>query len=125
MIVAKAEITADAKDDVWLLWNTAKVQPALKAKIKADGFTLSKDNFDGHRWKIVWFYTVDENSYDEVEDDNTGETIYMWQKQLNDLTHKWIVRLAQMKDVLLASDNENSVEDPYPEAAEVEDDLDE
>jgi len=113
MVVAKANITEDVKDDVWLMWNTAKLQPKLKAALKEDGFSLTKDTFDGHRWKIIWFYKCDETSFDTVVDD-TGEELLVWQNTLNNLTQKWIVRLAAMKDALVDSDSdEPSVEDPY------------
>ncbi len=115
MVVAKANITEDIKDDVWLLWNTAKLQPKLKASLKADGLGLTKDTFDGHRWKIIWFHTCGDNSLEEVIDEDTGEEILVWQQKLNVLTQKWTVRLAAMKDALVDSDDEGdqSVEDPY------------
>jgi len=115
MIVAKATITPDIKDDVWLLWGLAKKQPKLKEQIKADNFTLSKDTFDGHRWKIVWFHTVTDETYEEVEDEDTGATILKWEQDRNNLVHKWITKLAAIKDSIAGSDDEkdNSVEDPY------------
>jgi len=113
MIVAKATITDEIKDDVWFLWNIAKKQPKLKDQLKTDGFNISKDQFDGGRWKIIWFYTVKEDSFDEVEVDD--ETLFKWQQELNDLTSKWIVKLAAIKDAIAGSDSdrEPSVEDPY------------
>lgn len=113
MIVAKAPITDDIKDDVWFLWNIAKKQPKLKEQLNADGLGMSKDQFDGGRWKVIWFYTVKEDSFDEVEVD--GETLFQWQQELNDLTSKWIVKLASIKDAIAGSDSdrEPSVEDPY------------
>jgi len=113
MIVAKATITDEIKDDVWFLWNIAKKQPKLKEQLKADGLGMSKDQFDGGRWKLIWFYTVKEDSFDEVEVD--GETLFQWQQELNDLTSKWIVKVAAIKDAIAGSDSdrEPSVEDPY------------
>jgi len=114
MVVAKAIITDEVKDDVWLMWNTAKNNPKLKALLKTDGLSLTKDTFDGHRWKVIWFYTCDETSFDTVEDDD-GEDILVWQQTLNNLTKKWIMKLASMKDAIAGSDSDqaDSVEDPY------------
>jgi hypothetical protein len=74
---------------------------------------MSKDQFDGGRWKLIWFYTVKEDSFDEVEVDD--ETLLKWQQELNDLTSKWIVKLAAIKDAIAGSDSDHepSVEDPY------------
>ncbi len=110
LLVAKASITLDIKDDVWLLWNTSKSQPKLREAIKADGFGLSKDKYDGHQWKVVWFHTVTEDSFDEMEVD--GKTVLVWQNTLNELTSKWIVRLAAIKDAIAGSEKEDSVEEP-------------
>lgn len=119
MIVAKATITDEIKDDVWFLWNIAKKQTKLKDQLKADGFGMSKDQFDGGRWKLIWFYTVKEDSFDEVEVDD--ETLLKWQQELNDLTSKWIVKLAAIKDAIAGSDSdrEPSVEDPYDNSDKV------
>lgn len=115
LIVSKVTITDEIKDDVWLLWGLAKKQPKLKAQLKSDNITISKDTFDGHRWKIVWFYTVNDESYEEVDDEETGQTILKWEQDRSNLVHKWITKLAAIKDSIAGSDDEKnaSVEDPY------------
>jgi len=113
MIVAKAIITPEVKDDVWLMWNTAKSNPKLKELLKADGLSLTKDTFDGHRWKVIWFYKCDETSFDPADDED--EDLLVWQQTLNNITHKWLMKLAAMKDAIAGSDSDkaDSVEDPY------------
>jgi hypothetical protein len=112
LLVAKAIITEEIRDDFWLLWGIAKNNPAMKESIKKDGFGISKERFDGHRWTLVWFHKIKDDSYEEVETDDG--LLYKWQKELNDLTHKWIVKLAAIKDAIAGSDDEGgSVEDPY------------
>jgi hypothetical protein len=108
MIVAKAPMI----EDTWLLWKAAKLDDTMKAALKADGLGITKEKFDGERWKIIWFYNCTEESFDEVFDEEAGEDLFVWQKTLNDITRKWIVKLAIIKDALLEPD-EDSVEDPY------------
>lgn len=112
LLVAKAVISDEIRDDFWLFWGIAKNNPTMKDAIRKDGFKLTKERFDGHRWTLVWFHNITETTYDEVETDDG--LLYSWQKELNDLTHKWIVKLAAIKDVIAGSDDEGgSVEDPY------------
>ena len=112
LLVAKAVITDEIRDDFWLFWGIAKNNPSMKEAIRKDGFKLTKERFDGHRWTLIWFHKITESSYEEIQTEDG--LLYTWQKELNDLTHKWIVKLAVIKDVIAGSDDEGgSVEDPY------------
>lgn len=112
LLVAKALITDEIRDDFWLFWGIAKNNPAMKEAIRKDGFKLTKERFDGHRWTLVWFRDIDENTFEEVETEDG--LLYTWQKELNELTNKWRFKLATIKDVIAGSDDEGgSVEDPY------------
>ena len=112
LLVAKAVITDEIRDDFWLFWGIAKNNPVMKDAIRKDGFKIEKERFDGHRWTLVWFHTIREDTFEEVETED-GK-LFTWQKELSDLTHKWIVKLAAIKDIIAGSDDEGgSVEDPY------------
>ena len=115
MLLTKAVISADIKDDVWLLWKALKDTPDFD-ELKADGFGLGKDEFDGGRWKILWWYKVQKNSFDEVKG------IPRWRRERDQLIQKWILKLAAIKDALAdensddsdVSNSDDSEDDPKP-----------
>ena len=112
LLVVKAVITDEIRDDFWLFWGIAKKNPAMKEAIRNDGFKITKERFDGHRWTLVWFHNITETTFEEIETDDG--LLFSWQKELNDLTHKWIIKFAAIKDIINGSDDEGgSVEDPY------------
>lgn len=106
MLLTKAVISADIKDDVWLLWKALKDTPDFD-ELKADGFGLGKDEFDGGRWKILWWYKIQKNSFDEVKG------VPRWRRERDQLIQKWILKLAAIKDALAdenSDDSDNSFE---------------
>ncbi len=106
MLLTKAVISPDVKDDVWLLWKALKGTPDFE-DLKADGFGLGKDEFDGNRWKVLWWYKVHKKSFDEVKG------VPKWQRERDQLIQKWILKLAAIKDALAdenSDDSDNSFE---------------
>ena len=101
MLLTKAVISPDVKDDVWLLWKALKGTPDLE-ELKADGFRLGKDEFDGNRWKVLWWYKVQKKSFDEVKG------VPQWQRERNQLIQKWILKLAAIKDALADENSDDS-----------------
>jgi len=115
LLVAKAPLTATNKDDVWLLNGIKKNNPQLAKAIKKDGLGVSKDTFGGHRWGVVWFHEITETTFDTVENED-GEEVYEWQKELSEIIYKWVTKISILKDTLAmddSDDNGSSVEDPY------------
>ena len=101
MLLTKAVISTDVRDDVWLLWKALKDTPDFE-DLKADGFGLGKDQFDGNRWKVLWWYKTQKNSFDEVKG------IPRWQRERDRLIQKWILKLASIKDALADENSDDN-----------------
>ena len=101
VILTKATITPEVKDDVWLLWKAVKGTSDYQ-KLRDDGFSVGKDNFDGNRWKVLWFYDIKSNSFDEVDD------VPKWEIARDRRIQKWILKLASIKDALADENSEDS-----------------
>jgi hypothetical protein len=102
-LLTKATITPEVKDDVWLLWKAVK-SGTKKQQLRDDGFSIGKDQFDGNRWKVLWFYTIEDDSYDEVKG------VPKWRIERERLTQKWILELASIKDAIADENSEDSDE---------------
>lgn len=116
MLLTKAVISTDVKDDVWLLWKALKDTPDFE-DLKADGFGLGKDQFDGNRWKVLWWYKIQKKSFDEVNG------VPKWQRERDRLIQKWILKLASIKDALAdenSDDSDNSFENSQDDESEDE-----
>ena len=119
MLLTKAVISNDVRDDVWLLWKAVKKTP-YEEELKEDGFGLGKDQFDGNRWKVLWWYKVQKNSFDEVKG------IPRWQHERDRLIQKWILKLAAIKDALADENSDDSEpNDSFENSQEVSNNTDE
>lgn len=105
MLITKATITSAVNDDVWLLWRTLKDTPKMQ-QLKNDGFGIGKDNFDGNRWKVNWFYTIKANSFDEVDG------VPKWRRKRDALVQKWILQLTAIK-AAIADDESDDESNEY------------
>ena len=116
LIVCKAPLGKE-NEDFWLLWNNVKTIKALKDEWYNDGFSSpKKETFRGHQWFAVWFHTITPESYEMVDD--SGDEMFRWKYDLEQLIDKWSLRLAGIKDALMdGGSQDESVEDPYDEAS--------